>query len=274
MTRLWMDANLNAQHQYGMPVRSEKRSGYTPRFSNAPLGAARELMTSIAIVDDHHDFAEKLRSFIEEQPGCVLAGVAGDAVTGLAVIHATRPDLVLIDVGLPDRNGFWLAERVAELGLGSRVVLMSGSESPEYAQAASTAGALAFIPKMDISQQLPVLLREIATKLGPTDSAGRSPFVPNTISSSGIASLQLVNGPILSVAQALSQKVTRDQSLKYHGALAGLAYFGGLAAGEPLAGLIGATGLLLLSYWQHTFPRAFCGRAGQDGLWRVRRRTR
>ncbi len=98
MTRLWMDANLNAQHQYGMPVRSEERSGYTPRFPNAPVGAARELMTSIAIIDDHHDFAEKLRSFIEEQTECVLVGVAGDAVTGLALVHTTRPDLALIDV--------------------------------------------------------------------------------------------------------------------------------------------------------------------------------
>ncbi len=151
---------------------------------------------------------------------------------------------------------------------------MSGSESPEYAQAASTAGALAFIPKMAISQQLPVLLREIATKLAPINSSGPSPVPPGAIGSSGIASLQLANGTILTMTHALSQKVTRGQSVKYHGALAGLAYLGGLAAGEPLAGLIGATGLLLLSFWQHTFPRAFCGRAGEDGLWRVRRRTR
>ena len=123
------------------------------------------------IIDDHRGFCERLADFVGQQHGCTVVGVEGDAVAGLATIRATRPDVALVDVGLPAENGFWLAERIAELRAAVRVVMMSENGPEEYAAAAASAGAVAYLPKRAIALELPKLLRavgEAATNvLGP-----------------------------------------------------------------------------------------------------------
>ena len=70
-------------------------------------------MTTILIVDDHEPFRVQARALLEAD-GLVVVGEARDAVSGLAAARSLRPDIVLLDIGLPDRDGFQVACELAD----------------------------------------------------------------------------------------------------------------------------------------------------------------
>ena len=83
------------------------------------------------IVDDHASFRASARRLLEAE-GFDVIGEAGDGHAAIAAAQKLQPDLVLLDVQLPDINGFEVAERLAALGLPSAVVLTSSRNAAEY----------------------------------------------------------------------------------------------------------------------------------------------
>src|SRR3954447_11048380 len=67
----------------------------------------------IVIVEDHPETAALIAECVSEEPGYETV-IAGDAGSGLEMIHARRPDLVLLDAWLPDVNGFQLYDTLHE----------------------------------------------------------------------------------------------------------------------------------------------------------------
>lgn len=104
---------------------------------------------SILIVDDHCRFRSTARALLEAD-GFDVVGVAGDGAAGLAAAHALRPDLVLVDVRLPDMDGFDVAERLCAGGEGPAVIVTSSSDDPLYPERARCGGACGFVAKHDI----------------------------------------------------------------------------------------------------------------------------
>jgi DNA-binding NarL/FixJ family response regulator len=80
------------------------------------------LATTVLIVDDHEPFRSAARRMLEEE-GFRVVGEAGDGVAAIALARDVRPDIVLLDVVLPDLSGFDVADRLA--GGPSTVVLVS-----------------------------------------------------------------------------------------------------------------------------------------------------
>jgi DNA-binding NarL/FixJ family response regulator len=103
----------------------------------------------VLIVDDHEPFRAVARALLEAA-GYVVAGEAGDAAEALAAVAAEAPDAVLLDVQLPDRDGFAVASALAAAG-GPPVVLISSREADDYGRRVAACGALGFIPKSKLS---------------------------------------------------------------------------------------------------------------------------
>ena len=80
----------------------------------------------VLIVDDHEPFRAVARELLE-RAGYVVAGEAGDAAEALAAVAAEAPDAVLLDVQLPDRDGFAVATRSTAAD-GPAVVLISSGK--------------------------------------------------------------------------------------------------------------------------------------------------
>ncbi len=219
-------------------------------------------MATVAIIDDNPAFGERLVAFVTAQSGCTVVGLATDAVAGLELVTTARPDIVLSDIGLPGENGFWFAERVTELGLGMSVILMSDGEPEEYSQAATLAGAIAYIPKRAVSTDLPALLRFLgcpeASKVASNDGSGAVTGRVELIGRSGGTS-----GP---GTAAVAMAATYEHSRVLVGALAGAMYLGFATGGHPTLGLAGALGTLLFFFRQRTPPRHLSGQAGGRGL--------
>ena len=102
---------------------------------------------SILIVDDHRTFRNAARALLEAD-GFDVVGEAPDAAAGLAGAQDLAPDVVLVDVRLPDRDGFALAADI--VSGGTAVVLTSSSDDPDYPARALTLGAAGFLHKHDL----------------------------------------------------------------------------------------------------------------------------
>ena len=106
----------------------------------------------VLIVDDHQPFRATARELLEEA-GYVVAGEAGDAAEALAAVAADEPDAVLLDVQLPDDDGFAVAAALTADG-GPAVVLISSREAEDYGRRRIEAcGASGFIPKSKLSAE-------------------------------------------------------------------------------------------------------------------------
>ena len=103
----------------------------------------------VLIVDDHEPFRAVARELLEGA-GYVIAGEAADAAEALAAVAAEAPDAVLLDVQLPDRDGFSVATALTGAG-GPAVVLISSREAEDYGGRIEACGARGFIPKSRLS---------------------------------------------------------------------------------------------------------------------------
>jgi DNA-binding NarL/FixJ family response regulator len=107
-------------------------------------------METILIIDDHRGFRAEARALLEAE-GFTVLGEAPDGASGLDVARELRPDVVLLDIGLPDIEGFDVAQALAIDGPPPFVVLTSSREASEYGPRLRDAAALGFIPKDELS---------------------------------------------------------------------------------------------------------------------------
>jgi DNA-binding NarL/FixJ family response regulator len=108
------------------------------------------------IVDDHRLFRASARMLLESE-GFKVVGEAADGAEAMAEAHRVRPDVVLLDVQLPDTTGFDVVRRLLDADLGCQVVLVSSRHASEYGELVHLSGVLGFIAKDELSG--PVLQR-------------------------------------------------------------------------------------------------------------------
>ena len=107
-------------------------------------------MNTILIVDDHAGFRLQARALLEAD-GFSVVGEAADGASGLLAARSLRPDLLLLDIGLPDLEGFEIADQLALDGPPPLVVLTSSRQASEYGPRLASSRVLGFIPKEDLS---------------------------------------------------------------------------------------------------------------------------
>jgi DNA-binding NarL/FixJ family response regulator len=105
---------------------------------------------TILIVDDHTAFRSIVRKVLEAD-GYDVIGEAPDGRAGLSAALSLKPDVVLLDVRLPDMDGFAVALHLAAEGDGPAVIVTSSSDDPLYPARAARSGARGFVAKHDVS---------------------------------------------------------------------------------------------------------------------------
>jgi DNA-binding NarL/FixJ family response regulator len=107
-------------------------------------------MSTILIVDDDPRFRAQARDVLAAD-GFVVIGEAVDGASGLEAAQALQPDFVLLDIGLPDVEGFEVARTLAVDGPPPWVVLTSSRDARAYGRRLANGHFLGFIPKERIS---------------------------------------------------------------------------------------------------------------------------
>jgi DNA-binding NarL/FixJ family response regulator len=105
---------------------------------------------AVLIVDDNARFRERARRSLEAD-GYTVVAEAEDGASALRAARRHRPDVVLVDVGLPDMSGLTLAEQLTSGADGPAVVLTSTHDASDFADGVARSGALGFVPKSALS---------------------------------------------------------------------------------------------------------------------------
>ena len=112
--------------------------------------ASMRSVKRILIVDDHGGF-RTAASRVLAAGGFDVVGEAANGAQALDAVARLRPDAVLLDVQLPDIDGFEVAERLRANGHSPTVVLTSSRDALEFGSLVARSGARGFIPKADLS---------------------------------------------------------------------------------------------------------------------------
>ena len=126
------------------------RLGAGPDVSGRDLWEDDLVVQTVLIVDDHAEFRSQARRLLD------AAGfeVVGEAENGTSAVESARrlqPAIVLLDVQLPDFDGFEVARRLAEAGVDAATVLISTRDGSAYRRRLAVSPALGFIPKSELS---------------------------------------------------------------------------------------------------------------------------
>jgi DNA-binding NarL/FixJ family response regulator len=102
--------------------------------------------TRVLIVDDHAEFRALARTVLE-RGGFQVVGEVGDGSSAAAAVAEKRPDVVLLDVQLPDVNGFDVAETLSARDDGPIIVMTSSRDATDFGSRLARSRARGFIPK-------------------------------------------------------------------------------------------------------------------------------
>jgi DNA-binding NarL/FixJ family response regulator len=107
---------------------------------------------TVLIVDDHPSFRASARYMLEAD-GYEAVGEAADGTSAIDAVRELQPDVVLLDIRLPDIDGFQVAERLAANAAASAVVLTSSRDRSDFGSEIDAGPAHGFIPKSELSAE-------------------------------------------------------------------------------------------------------------------------
>jgi DNA-binding NarL/FixJ family response regulator len=127
----------------------------------------------VLLADDHALVRAGIRTLLEQMTGVEVAGEAGDGHEALSMVADLRPDVLLLDIGLPGLNGLEVAGRVTREHPEVRVIILSMHATEEHVSQALRAGAAGYLLKESSVPELELALRAVTqgkTYLSPSIS--------------------------------------------------------------------------------------------------------
>jgi DNA-binding NarL/FixJ family response regulator len=122
-------------------------------------------LSRLVIVDDHELIREGIKKIVRACADLKVAGEAGDLKQALALVAQVRPDVVVLDISLPDANGLDGLAELLRCFPDLRVVMLSMHPEDGHALAALRAGALGYVSKASVSTDLVEAVRKAAQGL-------------------------------------------------------------------------------------------------------------
>ncbi len=109
---------------------------------------------TVLIVDDHPLFREGIKSLLARRSGFEVIGEAGSGSEGLRAAKKLRPDLVMMDISLPDQNGIEVTRKIRNLLPDTAVVVLSVHTKIDYITEAFRQGATGYVVKESATEKL------------------------------------------------------------------------------------------------------------------------
>src|SRR5882724_9417982 len=108
----------------------------------------------ILVADDHEIVRRGIVSLLKSHPGWDVCGEAADGRQALSKAKELRPDIVILDIGMPNLNGLEAARQLHRENPGSRVLILTITDADEVVRAVLDAGARGFVLKSDAVRDL------------------------------------------------------------------------------------------------------------------------
>ncbi|GGO46458.1 response regulator transcription factor [Streptomyces lasiicapitis] len=120
-------------------------------------------MTTVLIVDDQPLQRFGFRMLLESQDDMTVVGEGGNGTDAVRMTSGLRPDVVLMDIRMPDMDGIEATRRIVASGSSTRVLILTTFDLDEYAYAGLRAGASGFLIKDALPEELLSGIRAVAT---------------------------------------------------------------------------------------------------------------
>lgn len=117
---------------------------------------------TVVLVDDHRLVREALRDALARESGVRVVAEVGEGEAAIACVRELRPDVVVLDIGLPDLNGIDVAARIRKLRTSTRIVALSAYSDKRFVTEMLRAGASAFVSKAAAGTELVIAVRAVA----------------------------------------------------------------------------------------------------------------
>ena len=115
----------------------------------------------IMLVDDHAILRQGLRAILETDDEFAVTAEAPDGETALRLLLSEKPDIVLVDISLPGISGLELVSRIRQLAPGVGMIILSMHTNPELVRRAVESGALGYLSKATVSDELITAIRTV-----------------------------------------------------------------------------------------------------------------
>jgi len=149
----------------------------------------------VLLVEDHVMVREALSEVLKKVPDIDVVGEAGDAGEALKQAAALKPDVIVLDIRLPDVNGIEVAARLRDANTAARVVALSAFADKRFVTAMVRAGASAYVTKSAAGTELVRAIRAVA--------AGQGYFSPEI---AGAVASELRDRPLAGEAAPLARR--------------------------------------------------------------------
>lgn len=117
-------------------------------------------MTTIVLADDHHVVRQSFRLLLEAEPDFQVLGEAATGLEALQSVEVLKPDVLVIDIMMPELNGIDVARRVKKQFPKTVVVILSMHENEAYVVETLRAGVSAYVLKKSTAQELVYAIRQ------------------------------------------------------------------------------------------------------------------
>ena len=113
------------------------------------------------IVDDSPALVSSLTQFLEQDGRCAIVGTSDSGEGGVRLANETFPDLVIMDVSLPDIGGIEAVQRIKKSEDGPKVIVLTMHSHPAFREAAEAAGADGFCHKASAQRELLRMIEDL-----------------------------------------------------------------------------------------------------------------
>lgn len=102
---------------------------------------------SVIIADDHRMMRDGLKVYLQDKPSIEVIGEAGDGNTTIDLVRELEPDILILDVAMPDMDGIETAKAITKMGLATKILALSMHSSKRYVSEMLASGASGYILK-------------------------------------------------------------------------------------------------------------------------------
>ena len=108
----------------------------------------------VLIADDHRMFGEAVRTMLEKESGIIVVGVAENGAQTLKMVASLLPDILVLDIEMPDMSGLDITNQLAAQGNNVKIVALSAHLDRHFVRTMLKAGAAAYVPKSTTRTEL------------------------------------------------------------------------------------------------------------------------
>ena len=108
----------------------------------------------VLVVDDYAPWIQFVSAVLAAKPQITIVGEAQDGSTAIQKVVELKPDVVVLDIGLPDMNGIQVARRILELAPKVRILFLTEHTAPEIVRSALLTGAQGYVVKSFAAREL------------------------------------------------------------------------------------------------------------------------